>query len=102
MAQTADVTQRLDLHLLAVEDLLNELAEVAATWDQLPESEQAAWSLDWDQAMARLRLLDRAARAGEMSLAQRQRYRVLLKRLCQALPALEQLNLQRPPVSVEP
>ena len=49
-----------------------------------------------------LRELDRHWRTGEMSADQRERYRLLLRKLKDALPIFEQLNLYRPLVPLDP
>jgi hypothetical protein len=101
MAQTAPLAprppSRADADLDVVQQLLDELPQLAEAWPSLHEATSVAHSLDWDQAMALLRRLHRAARARRLSPAQRARYNALPPRLAAATPTLHRLGLQLPP-----
>lgn len=102
MAQTANVRLRVELKLRALLGSLDDLAEVAATWDSLSELDQVDFSLQWDHLMADyLTELDEYYWGGEMTPEQQEHYRELLCKLKEALPLIERLNLYRPPVLLE-
>ena len=102
MATSANLTERIDGDLAAVEGMLAELREVDREWETLPETVSVEWSLDWDQAIGTfLRLLTRAYRHGAMSPTQAERYRSLLAGLRRAMPILKRRDLRRPPVALD-
>ncbi|MCX6023662.1 MAG: hypothetical protein NTZ05_18400 [Chloroflexi bacterium] len=82
--------------------MLEELEEQAARWDEMPDWEQADWSLEWDQFVSYLRhVLDPAYHTGLMDAEQRSLYCDLVRGLKDALPLLQQLHLTLPPVSFD-
>ena len=82
--------------------MLEELSDAAKRWDIMPDWEQADWSLEWDQFMNALEhVLSPAFDGGTMSIDQRLRYQALLVGLQAGLPLIQQLNLTRPPVSLD-
>jgi hypothetical protein len=102
VATETEVTQRIDVRLDALQANLDDLCAVAQEWQVLPEGERVAWSLDWDHLMSDyLRELDHAFRARRMTATQQQRYRAVLRKLAEALPIIEQLDLHRPPVRLK-
>lgn len=102
MAAPARVERRVEIGLESLELTLGDLPEVAREWGELSGSEQASWSLDWDNLMATyLPLLDRHYRSGRMTAGQATRYRELLKKLKDALATIQYLDLYRPPVSLD-
>ncbi len=91
--------QRIEIGLESLRLMLGDLPEVAEEWPHLGDAERASWSLDWDQLMGSyLTLLERYDRAGELTAAQRRRYREVLHTLEEALPLIARLNLYPPPV----
>jgi hypothetical protein len=82
--------------------MLDELAEVADEWLQMPEGERISWSLDWDQVMgSHLPELQRHYSRRELTPEQRLGYRQLRCRLKEALPTIQRLELYPPPVLLE-
>lgn len=102
MATPAEITERIDGDIEAIEDMVAELNDVARDWAELPESVLVAWCLDWDQAMGTiLPSLAQASAESNMSSAQRARYQAVLVQLRRAMPIVERLDLYRPPVPID-
>src|SRR5438270_13238787 len=101
MATSPTIAQRIDSELSFASLLLGDLPDIARDWRDMAEGERVSWSLDWDQQLGYLRLLDTQYRDGSMTAAQRSRYEALLATLKAALPTVEQLGLQRPPVPLD-
>jgi hypothetical protein len=100
VARTATL-QRIDIGLHAIESALDDLPEIEAEWDTLPDGERASWALDWDHLMGTyLVVLHRSAGADEMTARQQSRYRRVLDRLSDSRPVIERLNLHRPPLAL--
>jgi hypothetical protein len=78
--------------------MANDLAEVAAEWDELDAGERDSWSMDWGNEMAGLARLGRWAADGLLSPEQEARYRALQRQIQNDLPLIERLDLRRPPV----
>jgi hypothetical protein len=73
------------------------LADLEREWDQLEESVQASLSLEWAHSIADYLIeLDEKYRAGEMTLSQRERYRLLRGELKDALPIVAHLRFCKP------
>ena len=70
VAETATF-RRVDIELKSLLLMLGDLPDVAEEWEQLPDAEQASWSLDWDQAMGGLKviLVDRHTSIDELRVA---------------------------------
>lgn len=96
------MTRTIDVDLRYDRDMLEEVAEYAPEWDQLPETWRAAVSIDWDQAMgSRLRFLDEQYQAGTMAPEQRVGYEALLRQLKALLPTIRRLGLWEPPIPLK-
>ncbi|HEX5164375.1 MAG TPA: hypothetical protein VFV93_03175 [Thermomicrobiales bacterium] len=78
------------------ESMVHDLQDVAAEWDQLPEGERAAWSIDWDNEMAGVESLSRLAAGGVLTADLYSRYRQLLAAIHQSTPILDRLRLSLP------
>ena len=78
--------------------ILADLPEIAGEWDQISADERLSWSLDWGNEMAKLDHLSRAAAAGTLGRAERERYRALRRDIQAALPTIARLGLRRPSV----
>ncbi len=80
--------------------MLEELAEYAPEWDEMPGAERASWSMDWEQFIFFLQDdLDTAYQSSQMTSEQKVRYKELLSKLEEAAPILKKLNLSQAPVS---
>ncbi len=94
-----DLTER-RLDLLLAE--IVELPTTSAAWDSIEEWERASISLEWSHLMADyLTQIDEHYRGDGVATDQRTRYQELLRKLRDALPIVERLNLYRPPVSLD-
>jgi hypothetical protein len=82
--------------LNTVELMLGDLSDVVAEWEQLPEGERVAWSIDWDNEMAGLERLSRYAACGVLTADQYTRYRRLLLELGEVAPVILRLQLKWP------
>ncbi len=96
MVATTDILERTVIRLDTTELMLDDFPEVAAEWEQLPEGERAAWSIDWGNEMAGLEQLSRFAACGALTSDLYLRYRQLLAALNDAAPILDRLNLSSP------
>lgn len=102
MASTTILASRIENSLHAVQAEADFLPELVGLWPTLPESTQVSQALDWDHLMGSyMTELDRAYRSSAMSEDQRGRYRVLLRRLREVAPLIEQLNYWQPTVSLD-
>ncbi len=94
VSETADRSLRLVLAELAF------LPEMAAGWADEPAGNRLNYSLEWDDLIGRILLLQRAYQAEELSPAQQDRYREMVAKLRELLPLIGQLDLARPPQDV--
>lgn len=103
MVTEATTQQRIAIGLDALIASVEDLPEIVEEWKQLAEGERVSWSLDWAHLMADyLTELHEYYRADQMALNQRARYLDLLRKLKEAMPLIERLNLYRPPVAPKP
>lgn len=102
MATTTALAQRIDRSLHAVLAEVEDLPTVLKEWDTLPDWNRASIRLDWAHLMADyMAELDHYARTKKMTVAQQAQYEEVLRKLTDAMPIIEQLNLFRPPVRLD-
>ncbi|MSQ14862.1 MAG: hypothetical protein EXR50_03245 [Dehalococcoidia bacterium] len=91
---------RIDHTLKMGSAMLGELEEIVPEWDEIPDWEQADWSLGWEQFISLLRHdLEAAYRSSQMTAEQKAQYKQLLSKLKDVSPVLKKLNLSQPAVS---
>lgn len=93
MATVAEVAQRIDRDLWAINAELAFLPELERDWDTETLWNRLIWGDEWGQLMTFLVALHRAYQAGEMSNEQRVAYRDLAHKLLAALPQFQRLDL---------
>lgn len=98
MATTTEVQERAALNIRTASLMLGDLAEIAAEWDELGDGERVSWMMDWGNEMAGLSRLANYAAEDLLTQEQQQAYCALLARLRVALPTIQQLNLDPPPM----
>ncbi len=101
MATTPDLKRNVDRNLRDIAAETDFLPDLAAAWPTQTETQRDVWHLEWRELMGRLEELDQQYRSGRMTVAQQARYRKLLRNLSAALPAIEQLDLDRPAIPLE-
>lgn len=101
MVTTAQANRRAVMYLDSIELTVHALPEVEQEWGQLGDLQRAAWSIDWDNEMSKLRFLAQDCSAGLLTADQQARYRDLLRQLGELLPTIERLDLYRPPVPLK-
>ena len=101
MATATDTRQRALMYLKTLELMVNDLPEVAQEWGELSDGERESWSLDWGNEMAGLGRLAQYVADGALDAGERARYRRVLRKLKDALPIVERLDLRRPPIPLE-
>ena len=100
MATTTNVNERIESGLHAILAETRDLPDLLAAWDALPDWNQASVKIDWDHLMIDyLTELDEFACAGQMTPEQQTRYAEVRGALHDALPIIERLGLERPPVA---
>jgi hypothetical protein len=97
MVAAASLTARVEKELADVSSEVLGLPEVAAGWENEPQSGQASFRLEWSNLMGGLVFLDEACRSGTMSPKQAQRFRALRTQLQEQLPTIRRLDLYLPP-----
>lgn len=99
MAPTADVNARIERDLRVLSAELEDLPQVVADWDAMPDGERAAFSLDWDHMMAsylgELRDLDRR---GVLDKKQQRRLQRVLQHLHEIVPLGQRIGLYVPSI----
>ena len=101
MATTTALIERIQRGLDGIHAFVGDLPIALAEWDSLNDEGQTVTYLRWDHYMADYLVeLDRHYHAGDMLVAQEERYRGLLRLLRQMMPIIETLDLMRPPVSL--
>ena len=101
MATKTEMDLRVEIDLESLRLMILDLPEVADEWSEMGGGERASWSHDWDQLMGALKVtLDPQYRSGAMSPDQGRSYRDLLRRLEEALPIIDRLQLYPPPVAL--
>lgn len=91
-----------DLSIRAVSGEVGDLEEhFAPNWDDLYPDEQTDFDLDWTNAMAHLRAVERAREAGELSEQEEADYAPVRTRLVELLPTVERLGLTGPGVPLD-
>ncbi len=96
MAVQATESERMDLKLSAIAAEIDGLPDVKGEWPQMLDDHQAAFLLEWDEALARMESLERAFRAHELSQLQQSQYRLLLRKFEEAAPIIRRLGLAEP------
>jgi hypothetical protein len=102
LVEELDVSETVAWWLKLVGTALEGLPELRARWDSLPLSERDYESLEWTQYVAWLDWLDGQACTGTMTPGEQAAYTALLDRVRQALPLIEEMDLLRPTVSLDP
>lgn len=102
MASTTEVRDRIDISLDAVAAEAEFLPGLASFWDEETLVNKDVWLLEWRDLMMRLEKLDEEYRSGRMTPDQQARYRRLLRKLSEATPIIERLELYPPPIPLEP
>ncbi len=99
MAKEIINTVRIERTLKLGMAMLEELAEYAPEWDEMPDTEQYTWYMDWEQFIFFLQDdLDAAYQSAQMTSQQKVQYKELLSKLEEAAPTLKKLNLSQSPV----
>jgi hypothetical protein len=102
MAQDTRITQHIDCSLRYDHAMLDELAEVTAEWNTLPDGERASWSMDWDQfALVKFPRITREYMNGDMTPEQEASYRRLIQRIQENRELIERFGLTMPRIPVE-
>ncbi|MBI4493019.1 MAG: hypothetical protein HY690_09520 [Chloroflexi bacterium] len=102
MAAAPELAWRIDRYLAALAASVEDLPNLVAEWDELPDGERASTSLHWDHLLADyLTELDEHYRANVMTAAQRERYEELRRRLGEASPLLSRLGFTPVPLPIE-
>ena len=102
MAQDTRLTERIDRSLRYDHAMLDELAEVTAEWDEIPDGERASWSMDWDQfALDKISRVTGHYESGDMTPDQEASYRRLLQRIEANRDLIERFGLTMPRIPVE-
>jgi hypothetical protein len=96
MATRADDPDRIQIAFRSIEAMLDELPNLVDDWPTISRDEQLAWSLEWDNEMAKLRRLAEGTAAGRLDRDQQQRFRMLAMRTVRSLALIEQIDLLRP------
>ena len=102
MAKEIIGADRIDHTLWLGTAMLEELADISQEWDEIPDWEQADWSLEWEQFLSFLRHdLEAAYKSSQMTSQQKAQYKKLLANLKDVAPILKKLNLSQPPLLAE-
>ena len=102
MAQDTKITEHINRSLRYDHAMLDELAEVTAEWEALPDGERASWSMDWDQfALEKFPRITREFRTGVMTPEQEASYHHLLQRIEENRDLIERFGLTMPRIPVE-
>jgi hypothetical protein len=89
-------TDRFDTRLRESEAEVDFLPELVELWAEESPVARATWYLEWWELMSRLEALEGAYRGEVMTPEQRYGYRILRRKLRDALPLLERLDLPLP------
>jgi hypothetical protein len=98
MVTSPELMQRIDIDLDVVGAHVGSLADLERDWGDETPVNRRVWHGEWSDAMARLEALHRAYVAGAMAPGQSERYRALVGKLRAALPIIERLDFDPPPV----
>jgi hypothetical protein len=102
MVATPEVAARIERKLRAIAAEVDDLPNVEAEWETLPDWNQASIAIEWAHLMADyLTELDELNRDRSMSDDQQLRYCAMLHALAAAMPIIERLDLYRPPIPLE-
>ena len=93
-------TEWIDQTLHLWTKMLEELHDIADEWDEISDTEQVSWSLDWQQFILFLEDLNTGYRSSQMNPKQQAQYKDLLSKLKEVAPILKKLNIAQPPASV--
>ena len=95
---TAATLRKVDVNLLELEAETDFLPELVEEWNDMSESSQASWVLEWMNLLDGLNFLTQAHSCGDMTPAQQARYETLMVKLKESAPILKRLELSLPKV----
>jgi hypothetical protein len=102
MAQKPNATELIDQSLRYNHAMMDELLEVTAEWDEIPDAELASWTMDWWQfAYTIIPEITEEYTSGIMTPEQEQKYRKLIQRIEQHRDLIQQFGLTMPRIPVE-
>lgn len=87
--------------IFAVRCEIGNLEDLATEWDDLYPDQQDDFLIEWSNAMAHLRAVERARAAGELSAKEEGDYAPVRARLVEILPTVERLGLPGPGVPLD-
>jgi hypothetical protein len=97
MAAASAVTMRIDRSLQSLLAEVEDLPNLAAEWDLLPDGARASIALDWDHLMASIMAeLSQAYQSDAMSWEQQERYLLLISNVWEAMPIIDRLGFYHP------
>lgn len=102
MANETTVSRGIDRSLRYDHAMLDELLEVTAEWDEIPEAELASWTMDWHQfAIDKMNRVSEHFANGDMTPDQEASYRRLLQRIDENRELIKRFGLTEPRIPVE-
>jgi hypothetical protein len=102
MAQASQVVDLINRRLRHDHAIVDELIDVVYEWGELPDWQQASWTVDWDEfAVGDVPKLADYARSGRMSSEQMVSYQDLLNRLREQRPTMARLRLAAPGIPLD-
>ncbi len=101
MVTEAEVVSRIDGVLRVVTAEVDDLPARAEWWASETDDNRIVFTLEWQELMARLKLVANADQQARLTPDQQARYRAVLQKLKAALPIIRCLELMPPPVSLE-
>ena len=102
MDREPSFTELMNRSLRYAHGITDDLIEMTAEWDDIPDIEQASFLADWDQfAQSILPHFEEELSNGRMTPAQEAEYQRLLRRIEQNLPLVRRFNLTMPRVPAE-
>lgn len=102
MATNGITKGRIEHELKLAPSRIEELDDLDDLWDQMPDWEQADWSLEWEQFLNILdHILDAAYRTNQMAPDQQVKYLEAIRQMKERMPIIERLGLTKPKVSIK-
>jgi hypothetical protein len=102
MANKPTMSRSIDQALRYDHAMLDELVEVTAEWDKIPDAEIASWTMDWHQfAFDKMKQTTEDYVNGHMNPEQEQEYRRLIQRIEEHRDLIRQFGLTVPRIPVE-
>ena len=97
---TEATLRHIDTDLWNIEAEVDHLPVLAETWNDLSDSNQVSYFLEWDNLMGMLKFLMQAYSAGDMTPPQKARYKALVSKLKKHKPIIDRLELSVPKILI--